>query len=282
MNVQHFDISGSVVFWNVAAETNMPRLQAELEMIDEVEFLPGERTPFAAAKRAATKMYKRDHRVMSLAEEKRVTVERITYGEIENTYTQVAYILVDDSGLQYVHCMSGSDEETEQLKQAWHYEFTLCSANAVGAALAKAIEKLDGYSLRPNGGVYFLPNWTTTRFEKIAAAFNASGASGRTGVHRMEVAHGDGTVRSVHQRITEQFRQRVSEMRQELAEGLKKRGRENRASEVEGMISKAAKYETLLDQSLAEVRAELQEMQTQLAMETIAQSAVVFEEMQAA
>lgn len=281
MNVQTINLSGSVVFWNVAAETNMPRLQQELEIIDELEFMPGERTPFAAAKRAATKMYRRDHRVMSLADEKGVTVELITYGDVENSYTQVAYILVDDNGLMDVQCMSGKPDEVDALRNAWHYEFTLCSANAVGAALAKAIDRLDGYSLRPNGGVYFLPNWATDRFEKIAAAFNASGASGRTDVHRMEVAHGDGTVRSVHQKITEQFRERVAEMRQELSEGLKKRGRANRASEVQTMIEKASKYENLLDQSLAEVRMELEQMHVQLTMEQVAQSAELFAEMAA-
>lgn len=270
------NISGAVVFWNVAAETDRVALQARLAEIGAENVLPHERTAFAAAKQACLKHYRGDgYRVEKLKDCNGVTVEKIERGEFENTYTQVAYLIVDDDQRTVEKCrvvpMDNVNTQAveSELIQAFEVELNLCAANAIGMALAKAIEANDGYHLRPMGGVYFLPNYKAESFERIAAAFEATGVGGRTMVHRMEVASTDNTLRSVHHAIRERMAERIAEMRQELAEGLGKAGRRNRRAEVEALLEQTQRYEGLLSESLTEVQKDLNQVKAQLAMEAI-------------
>lgn len=276
--MQHgsLNISGSVIFWNVAAETDRNALQARLKDINFEHVLPHERTAFAAAKQTCLKHYRGDsYRVEKLKDCNGVTVEKIERGEFENTYTQVAYMIVNDEDRTVEQCrvipaegINAQSVESE-LISAFEVELNLCAANAIGMALAKAIECLDGYHLRPMGGVYFLPNYKSDTFEKVAGAFEASGSAGRTMVHRIDVASTDNTLRSVHHAIRERMAERIAEMNAELAEGLGKAGRRNRKAEVEELLKQTQRYEGLLSESLEEVRNDLNKVMTQLGKEAI-------------
>lgn len=276
--MQHasINITGNIVFWNVAVETDRNALQARLAEIDFQHVLPHERTAFAAAKQTCLKHYRGEgYRVEKLKDSNGVTVEKITRGEFENTYTQVAYMIVNDEDRTVEQCRvisaEGVNTQTveSELISAFEVELNLCAANAIGMALAKAIETLDGYHLRPMGGVYFLPNYKSETFEKVAAAFEASGVGGRTMVHRIDVASTDNTLRSVHHAIRERMAERISDINTELVEGLGKAGRRNRKAEVEELLKQTQRYEELLSDSLQEVRNDLEAVMTQLGREAI-------------
>jgi len=277
------EIAGSVVFWNVAAETNQVALAEKLREIDQESCIPHERTAFAAAKQACLKHYRGEgYRVEKLKDGNGITVERVTRGELENQYTQIAYLIVNDETVTIEKCRVIDTQEANPsavetaLFDSFLDELKLCAANAVGLALARAVEAHDGYRLRPTGGVYFLPNFKSDSFQKIAEIFEECGVGGKTMVHRMEVAKGDQTIRAVHSTIREGVTERIAEMRDELAKGLKKAGRRNRTEEVQRLIDQTTRYETLLDESLAEVRADLENVKLQLAMETVASAGNLF------
>jgi hypothetical protein len=277
------EIAGSVVFWNVAVETNQVELAERLKEINQESCIPHERTAFAAAKQACLKHYRGEgYRVEKLKDGNGITVERITRGELENQYTQIAYVLVNDDTETIEQCRVIDTQEANQsqvesdLINSFLDELKLCSANAVGLALARAVEAHDGYRLRPTGGVYFLPEFKSDSFQKIAEIFESCGVGGKTMVHRMEVAKGDQTIRAVHSTIREGITERIAEMREELANGLKKAGRRNRTEECQKLIDQTSRYEALLDESLAEVRADLESVKVQLAMETVANAGSLF------
>lgn len=277
------NVAGAVVFWNVAVETDRVALESRLKAINFEHVLPHERTAFAAAKQACTKYFRGDkYRVEKLKDNNGVTVEEVTRGAYENEYRQVAFMIVNDDDRTVEQCrvmpINGIDtHKTEsELIQAFETELNLCAANAIGMALAKAIDCHDGYHLRPMGGVYFLPNYKAESFERVAAAFEACGVGGRTMVHRMEVASTDNTLRSVHHAIRERMSERITEMNQELADGLGKMGRNNRRAEVETLLEQTRRYEGLLSESLEEVRADLEKVKTALGREAICEAGSLF------
>jgi hypothetical protein len=277
------EIAGSVCFWNISAETNQTKLAQMLDAIDQENCIPHARTAFAAAKQACLKHYRGEgYRVEKLKDGNGITVERITRGELENTYTQIAYMIVDDEKNIVEKCRVFDTQESNQaavenaLIDSFEVELRLCSANAVGMALARAVEAHDGYRLRPTGGVYFLPTFKEESFQKVAEIFEACAVGGQTMVHRLSVAKGDATIRAVHSTIRERISERIAEMRDELAAGLKKNGRKNRKEEVQQLIEQTSRYEALLDESLAEVRADLENVKVQLAMETVATAGNLF------
>lgn len=283
MQNQELKICGNICFWNVAAETDRSKLERELTEIGQESCVPHKRTAFAAAKQACVKAFRGDgYRVEKLKDGNGLTIERITRGEIENEYTQIGYVLVDDetSTIEKCRIIDASIENPNAVEnsliEAFQVELGLCAANAVGLALARAVEAHDGYRLRPTGGVYFLPNFRQESFKKIAEIFEGCGVGGVTMVHRMEIAHGDQTIRAVHSTIRESIAERVAEMRQELTDGIKKAGRRNRTKECEDLIAQTVRYESLLDESLNEVRAELENVKIQLAMESVAGAASLF------
>ena len=273
MQTQTINISGQIIFWSVAAETNRTVLESKLKAIGFDSCTPHERTAFAAAKTTCTKHFRGDrYRVEKLKDCNGVTVEEIERGETENTYKQVAYMIVDDESCTVEQCrvfLDNANSIESELIDAFQVELNLCAANAIGMALAKAIELHDGYHLRPHGGVYFLPNYKAESFEQVAKAFEESAVGGQTLVHRMEVASTDNTLRSVHHAIRERMSERIAEMKEELEGGLGKAGRRNRKTEVEALLEQTKRYEGLLSESLEEVRKDLNEVMTQLAKETI-------------
>lgn len=282
MQNNQLSVSGAVTFWNVAVETDRNALFSKLQAIGFEDCVPNERTAFAAAKQTCLKKFRGEgYRVEKLKDGNGVTVESIERGDFENKYTQIAYIIVDDDTRTIAQCrvfISGANNqqiETE-LIDAFQVELNLCAANAIGMALAKAIEMHDGYHLRPHGGVYFLPNYKSESFEAVAKAFEESAVGGQTMVHRMEVASTDNTLRSVHYAIRERMSERINEMKAELADGLGKAGRKNRKVEVEALLEQTKRYEGLLSESLEEVRADLQSVMTQLAKESIQAAGSLF------
>lgn len=277
------EIAGSVVFWNVAVETDQVKLSAELTAIEQESCIPHERTAFAAAKQACAKHYRGEkYRVEKLKDGNGITVERVHRGETENTYQQIAYLIVNDETktIETVRVLDAEGKSSGQVESelidSFLVELGLCSANAVGLALARAVEAHDGYRLRPTGGVYFLPNFKSESFERIAKIFESCGVGGTTMVHRMEVAKGDQTIRAVHSTIREGITERIAEMREELANGLKKAGRRNRTEECQSLIDQTSRYEALLDESLAEVREALEDVKAQMVMETVAGAGSLF------
>lgn len=282
MQTQTINIAGSVLFWNISAETDRNTLAQKLEEIDCLYCLPHERTAFAAAKQACSKHFRGEgYRVEKLKDCNGVTVEAITRGETENSYTQVAYMIVNDETNIVESCrvnLPGADNYKieSELIDSFQVELHLCAANAIGMALAKAVEANDGTHLRPMGGVYFLPNYKSESFAKIAQAFEESASGGRTLIHRMEVASTDNTLKSVHHAIRERMAERITEMKDEISGGIGKVGRRNRKAEVEALLEQTKRYEGLLSESLKEVQDDLNEVMTQLAKETIHQAGSLF------
>lgn len=281
MQAQTLNISGSVIFWNVAAETDRAGLAKRLAELNMDNLIPHERTAFAAAKQACLKHFRGDkYRVEKLEDCNGVTVELVTRGATANSYEQIAYVIVndDDRTIETCRVLKGDNPQQveSQLIESFQVELNLCSANAIGMALAKGIDVLEGYHLRPMGGVYFLPNYGIEKFEKIAKAFEESSVAGRTMVHRMEVASTDNTLRSVHYAIRERMAERIAEMRQELTDGLGKAGRRNRKDEVQALLEQTKRYEGILSASLQEISTDLKELETQLGMEAIAAAGSLF------
>lgn len=282
MQTQTISMTGQVLFWSICAETDRNSLFSKLQSIGFEDCVPNERTAFAAAKQTCLKKFRGEgYRVEKLKDGNGVTVESIERGELENKYTQIAYIIVDDETRTIDQCRvmlpNGDNYQIEsELIDAFQIELNLCAANTIGMALSKAIEMHDGYHLRPHGGVYFLPNYKSESFEKVAKAFEESAVGGQTMIHRMEVASTDNTLRSVHYAIRERMSERVSEIQAELANNLGKMGRKNRKAEVEALLEQTKRYEGLLSESLDEVRNDLQKVMTQLAKESIQAAGSLF------
>lgn len=277
-------IAGAVTFWNVAAETDLKALQEGLEELGLEDSAPHPRTAFAALKHAANKVWSKGNiLVRGLDDNAGVTVLREIAGDTNNDYEQVAFATVKDDDIDRVQVCDPQVNEDYRyemakiLRSQFAIELGQCSANAIGRSLAKVIDKCGGISLRPTGGVYFVPAFSLERFDRVARVYEAAATAGSTLVHRLDTLKGELTARAVHTEMQSQIEKRCSEIAEELKSGkLGDRGRENRVAEVKSLVDRTKAYESLLGESLAAVTELLEECETQLTVATICDAADLF------
>ena len=285
MNTKHINIAGATVFWNCAVETDRERLRQSLEDLGFSELTPGQRTPFAAARRAAQILYPgAGYHIGSLKNRAGVAIERVVHADdTRNEYPQIGYLRVSDHGIDAceIHDPGLTPSESlaaeDSLRREFETQLRLCGPTAVGIALTKACERLGATRLRKNGGVFFVPEFSLGHWRSIARCFEEAASHGQTFVESLTVAMSDETLRGVLHSLREQITSRIEEIRDELKKGLAKRGRRNRRQEIEKLLSQSRAYETLLSTSLADVRGDLDALQLELTAETFASAANVFE-----
>jgi hypothetical protein len=278
-DVKTLSIAGAAVYWNCAAESDREKIAEELAAIGQEDLAPGKRTAFAAAKRAAQNCYSgAGYHIGNLKDRAGVTIERVVHSDdTENEYPQVAYLLVDEATgdiktLAVIDTTLNTDQRIglrESLRKSYEQALEQCGASSVGIALTKACDKLGGVSLRDNGGVWFIPEFSLDLFKKITSVFERNGNHGRSKVQSLTVAKTDETIRGVHDSLCGGITQRIVDIRTELAADAGKRLRKNRKAEVEKLLDQAKAYESLLDSSLDDTKKALEELKTQLTIEKV-------------
>ncbi|MEO2035001.1 MAG: DUF6744 family protein [Planctomycetaceae bacterium] len=277
-------IAGSAVYWNCAVESDREKIATELADLGHEDLAPGERTGFAAAKRAAQVVFPGSgYHLGNLEKQGGVTIERVVHStDTENDYPQVAYLTVDETGhLTGVVITDDSLDINQriQLRESLRTNFdeakAQCGATSIGIALTKACKKLGGVSLRDNGGVWFIPEFSQDLFRKIVTVFEGSALAGRSLVQSLTVAKTDETIRGVHESLCGGITERIAEIRTELARDPGKRLRANRTAEVSSLLDQAKSYESLLGDNLEDTKKALTELKTQLTVEKVAAAASV-------
>jgi hypothetical protein len=281
---RELSIAGSAVYWNCAVESDREKILTELDALGHKDLAPGKRTGFAAAKRAAQLVFPGSgFHIGNLDKKGGVTIEKIVHStDTENDYPQVAYLKIDDAGelTTVVITDPGADiNKRIQLRESLTNEFATakaqCGATAIGIALTKTCKQLGGVSLRDNGGVWFVPEFSQELFRKIVAVFEGSALTGRNLVQSLTVAKTDETIRGVHESLCGGITERINEIRTELARDPGKRLRKNRKDEVSRLLDQAKSYQSLLGDNLEDTKKALGELKTQLTVEKVAAAAAV-------
>jgi len=283
MNTGHsLSIAGAATFWNVAASSDRRKIEEGLVELGHADLCPGERTPFAAAKRAASLLYSgAKYHIGNLKDRAGVSIERVVHkDDTENEYPQVGYITVNEDSRTCSVTINDPSLSWQSkisaetcLQHEYERQLTQCAATSIGIALTKACEKFAGTRLRKNGGVYFIPSFTADEFAAVAKVFEGAATEGSTYVEQLTVAKSDETLRGVTNSLRANIADRVKEIKQELVDGLGKRGVQNREKELKQLVDQAASYETLLGESLSDIQDELKTARRELRRNQFAVSA---------
>jgi len=133
----------------------------------------------------------------------------------------------------------------------------MCTSEAVGKCLVDAVEQLNGLCLRPNGGLYWLPDSVNGSFSRIVEA--VEGVS-ETVVTTAVWEGNTRTIRVVKEKLLEEVTAGCKEILADITDGGDHDDDyyERRKARVMHMLRKVEDIETTLEESLLDARSSLE------------------------
>lgn len=250
---------GAVVYW-AGKDTDRKRLKAGLRSIGLEKFLPNKRTPdsalFNALKHTVRRSITHDSLIQPL--KKRSTngyeVVRVTKGEQKNEYSPQFSARVNGETVVFDKEPSNSDNVQEMYD---HYR-GLITGSALGACLVDICAHLMGTSLRPSGGIYWIPEDAVGTWDDVADAVSSAhpqglGIDDMSCVYRLRTLLDANAANAVIDAITAE----VDTQSEEIFDGIGQLGeralrtREKRSKELK---QKVEHYELMLGQGLDKLK----------------------------
>ncbi len=264
---------GAVVYWSLAGGVNISALEDACRARDlNPSALFSAPTPERALTRAIRTLADRSHIVRQLPDgtgwalvaEKQVDAKASDYAT-----TMRAYIEKDGS----IAIEPKGHPDAERLMDAFDASLTSLDAGILADVLINTCRALRAVSLRPMGGVYFLPSDKLESFNAIASAIEEASGSH---VWQLPAMRSEDAARAILAAVAEEAEHEVSRMEAELEESsagsvpLGARAISTREARAAALRAKVAEYEGLLGGSLDAVRERLERAQAALAAAALA------------
>lgn len=194
MEVKQATLAGSAVFWSLGKNTDFEKLSIALKNAGFEKLLPEQTTKRAALRKALEEHYRGMNDAVHVYE---VFPIRGTDGVIQFEVMRVAKSEGEEKRNSYVHIITAtivSDNGFDQLeldsedresllvsKLASDYNEIRASVpyHSMAKALVEIVYRLNGVTLRPTGGIYWIPNELWFTWELVAHAFESAGVGNK-------------------------------------------------------------------------------------------------------
>ena len=184
-----FNLAGATCFWTLGEDTDFARFDAALKSAGFSKFSPERPTDFAALRDILYADFGSDH-VYPVKNQPQPTFEVIgvkaasaqdTLGR--NDYGHKLTARVTTAG--NIETDTGDAATDARLTDLYRAKRLQIPYHAVSRCLVDIVYSLDGTTLRPSGGIYFIPNAAFERWEMVANAVEQSGPKNRCFSMRM-------------------------------------------------------------------------------------------------
>ena len=258
MTTKQLALDGVITFWT-ATETSIDRLRAACEAIDPrlATWVPEKATPLAALRQTLETIY--PGYLIRKLDVHGFAVVREDRGRDRNDYSAHSAAWFRDDGETLEFPATIDRDEERRVRESFRSNRGVLEGGRVGRFLSEVVsEYIDGTSLRQTGGVYWMPDSSREKWERIAAAVERSAVSVPSSVyvihHEMDAA----AVRAVRDAIVNEVSVEIARINDEIVNGdLGERALRNRSSEINTLLAKVQRYEGLLDVGLSELRSTL-------------------------
>lgn len=285
MSGDRMPVGGSVIWWRLAKSTSLEALSDGFKRLGLEDYIPEPRTAMSCLRAALSDRYE--------VEDKKT--ERLVVRTVPKGFVVVKERPKDDKGAgddwgEVVAKVILSDNEQEVLLDPFDYEIRSqivaamqeakkwLSSGAVGGALVKIIE-VWGLSLRPNGGVYWLPKDMVSCWDAVTSVIvSASAQKDKDGkdadpnrVFKLNVEADTDMVEAIGDILQNEVESELSRMERELASGdLGTRAIETREARAQHLLDKVAKYEHAFQKKLEGLQEQFARSEATAAMAKLA------------
>jgi len=285
MSGDRMPVGGSVIWWRLAKSTALDTLSSGFKALGLEDYIPEPRTAMSCLRAALSDRYE--------VEDKKT--ERLVVRSVPKGFVVVKERPKDDkrSGDDWgevVATVKLSEDEKEVLLDPWdrdiHDEIVAAmteakkwlSSGAVGGALVKIIE-VWGLSLRPNGGVYWLPKDMVSCWDAVSNVIvSASAKKDKDGkdvdpnrVFKLNVEADTDMVEAIGDILQNEVESELSRIEYELQSGnLGQRAIETREARAQHLLNKVSKYEQAFQKKLEGLQEQFARSESAAAMAKLA------------
>lgn len=246
MQQNELPISGAVVFWTPAKRVSRERLRDALAP-RWTRTLPEPR-PASACLKDALKQTFPDGMVRRLKDKDAFIVKEEIRGDDDNDYLTVGGAAVDEHGTVSFHFKT-QDDKRDQVRQQHETQLGLLTGASVTKTLVKILECLGSTTLRPSGGLYWLPEEHIDEWRKLAAHVESTATEGEFTIFLLPVAKGEDAAKAVLHAIRDEVERESAALLADVAD-VGTRGLENRKRACCELSAKIGRYEGMLGVSL--------------------------------
>lgn len=253
--------AGGVVWWALSGTTNLAALtEAWTDVGLDPILLPRPVGPELAMHRAADEQKEAHRLVRRLPDRSGWAIVDESGQSDDLSYNILCRVRLDFCDRITV---DPSCSLADQVEQAFYRHLGQLSSGDVGSWLVHLSVWAKGVSLRPNGGLYFVPRQHLDEWRRMANVIES--VSG----HRLwliPALRGSEAVAAVLEAVQVEAKAHVEAMTADLQEGqLGARGLNNRVDRCEQVANMLSAYDELLGTSLDDIRANLNKLRARLA-----------------
>ena len=254
---------GAVVYWGVG-NTNRSQLARGLDDLGLVQYLPNKRTPdsslFNALKHEVPEGgISRDYTIQSLKDRGNngYEVVEILKGEKYNTYNVLFSARVDKTSEKVVFSEGLWDYsviDNISVQKEYDNFREVVTGSAMGACLVDICQHFRGTSLRPSGGIYWLPEDVVETWDKVGQAVSDSSTGGNeSNVYRLRTVLDESAAAAVIDAITAEVDAQSGEIIEGIGE-LGERALRTREERSRNLKAKVEHYEQMLGEGLDKLK----------------------------
>ena len=259
MSNPSFSISGGVVFWSLGGGTDWQTLFDGLTSAGFQKECADRVTIPEALKSALLDLYG----------QKRVLVRPLPSGngyavvdESASSLKTLEYnarvvakwpLAVRNVSAQDIVVEQGSSDDRLRIYDAVQGQLDIAPHNKVAASLVAIVAALGGVPLKPNGGIYWIPERAMSRWASAVSAVERAGAGNQ--VFTARTAMDDDAIRAVVSAVRTEIGTEIAALaEQALTGGDGKRSMSSRQAKAERLLARVTDYEQLLGVTLQELK----------------------------
>jgi hypothetical protein len=256
--------TGTIALWETSSDFSLQKVIDAFAAIGYGKAAPNPRTSLAALKAGMQTLFGRatGQRLAPLGTGYAVLTEEVDEVTKRVTTTQglTCWLEKNTSTGREVLCLS-DERQREDVEAARQQAATEVDGATVSNALVGACESLGGVAMRSSGGVYWMPESATGRWETLAKGIEAASAGSRARCYSVRTSGDPESVRAIADAFTREADALVTAVEAEVADGASGKVALARAAKMADLFALAEQYEQTLGTALAAVKARVEAAQ---------------------
>ena len=253
---------GIITYWSLAG-SNIDRLRDLMEPLGLESYIPEQTSPMVALREAMEAVYK--SKLIRRTKKKGFVAVSEERGEHENSYLNEASVSIGEEE-NLIMGMGVSTDDSYLLREEYRKARSTLTSASAGSMLAKiATGPLGGTTLRPTGGIYWLPGDILDKWKDIATAIEACsvtrGAEKPSSVsvirHRLDAD----SVKAVRDAIIHEVEQESAKIKKEMESGIGVRAMESKIRQSVAIHDKMKAYAEILNIGASKISENAEELE---------------------
>ena len=280
-NTVEVNLSGAIVFFTLGEDSNHTVIKDGFKSIGIGHAVPDTNTALSALKSALVKTFgNRQTKIDALVKPAQgYTVTRVK-GDMENSLRTLDYSVAFTAEvpattfLPFHNPSTGQQVEpsgADECRTRFIDGLNRVGSHKLSRALVNLIEgQLNGISLRPTGGIYWLPEESMRLWGQVAQVVES--ASGSNQVYRIRSSVDNDSIKAICAALTRQVESETEKMNEEILTGdfQQERAFNSRRARACVLREKVQEYERVLGTTLDALQAKCEETDKQAAAACLA------------